>query len=61
MSPESATTTGWLVGGTTAVAVTAAVFAARRGMQLVLDRGRYARWDTEWDLVEPLWSARFRK
>ncbi|WBO62179.1 Rv1733c family protein [Streptomyces camelliae] len=61
MSPEAATTTGWLVGGTTAVAVAMAAFAAHAGMRLVLDRRRYAQWDTEWDVVEPVWSARFRR
>ena len=44
----------------TAVAVATGVFAARRGMRLVPDRRRYAQWGTDWDLVEPLWSARFR-
>ncbi|WP_309302215.1 hypothetical protein [Streptomyces sp. NBRC 110611] len=57
----AATTTGWLVGGTTAVAVATGVIAARTGMRLVLDRRRYAQWDAEWDLVEPGWSARFHQ
>jgi hypothetical protein len=59
MTADSATATGWLVGGMTAFAVAGVVFSARAGMGWVLDRRRYARWDAEWDLVEPGWSARF--
>jgi hypothetical protein len=36
-------------------------YAVRSGTRLLLDRGRYARWDADWDEVEPLWSARFRR
>lgn len=61
MSVRTATSTGWLAGGMTAVAVATGVFAAGAGMRLVLDRRRYGQWDAEWDLVEPHWSARFRK
>jgi hypothetical protein len=61
ITADNATATGWLVGAMTAVAVATWVFAARAGMRLVLDRRRYAQWGTDWDLVEPLWSARFRK
>ncbi|MFC5801673.1 hypothetical protein [Streptomyces formicae] len=61
MTADNATATGWLVGGMTAVAVSAGVFAARAGMRRMLDRGRAAQWDAEWDLVEPSWSARFRQ
>ncbi|UUN25640.1 hypothetical protein [Streptomyces sp. FIT100] len=61
MTQDNATATGWLVGGMTAVAVTAGVFTARAGMRLVLDRSRAAQWEAEWDLVEPSWSGRFRR
>ncbi|MGW7363521.1 Rv1733c family protein [Streptomyces sp. NPDC054841] len=61
MTADGATAAGWLVGSVTAIAVATGVFGARAGMRLVLDRGRYAQWDTEWDLVEPSWSARFRQ
>jgi hypothetical protein len=61
MTVSNATATGGLVGGMTAVAVATGLFAARAGMRLLLDRSRYAQWDTEWDLVEPRWSARFRQ
>lgn len=61
MSELNATTTGWFVGGMAAVGVGAGFFAARAGMRHVLDRRRYAQWDAEWDLVEPLWSSRFRR
>ncbi|AZQ39434.1 hypothetical protein EJ357_43370 [Streptomyces cyaneochromogenes] len=61
MSALGATTTGWFVGGMAAVGVIAGSFAARAGMRHMLDRRRYAQWDAEWDLVEPLWSERFRR
>lgn len=61
MNALNARTTGWFVGGMTAIGVTAGFFAARAGMRHVLDRRRYAQWEAEWDLVEPLWSARFRR
>lgn len=61
MSELNAATTGWFVGGMAAIGVGAGFFAARAGMRHVLDRRRYAQWDAEWDVVEPLWSARFRR
>ncbi|MGJ5830793.1 hypothetical protein [Streptomyces ossamyceticus] len=61
MSELNATTTGWFVGGMTAIGVGAGFYAARAGMRHVLDRRRYAQWDAEWNVVEPLWSARFRR
>jgi hypothetical protein len=61
MSRLNATTTGWFVGGMAAIGVGAGFFAARAGVRRVLDRRRYAQWDAEWNLVEPLWSARFRR
>ncbi|MFI2435332.1 hypothetical protein [Streptomyces sp. NPDC018693] len=61
MTELQARTNGWFGGGMAAVAVVAGVLAARSGMRRLLDRRRYAQWDTEWDLVEPLWSARFRR
>ncbi|GGR84151.1 membrane protein [Streptomyces humidus] len=57
----NATASGWLIGGMTAFGVAAGSYAAREGMRRVLDRRRYAQWDAEWDLVEPRWSARFRR
>ncbi|MFF1319521.1 hypothetical protein ACFVZZ_08805 [Streptomyces chartreusis] len=61
MSTLNAKATGWLVGGMVAAGVTASLFAARNGVRRVLDRRRYAQWEAEWVLVEPLWSARFRR
>ncbi|WP_406369484.1 hypothetical protein OG788_06485 [Streptomyces sp. NBC_00647] len=60
-SALNATTTGWMVGGMAAFGVAAGSYAAWAGIRLVLDRRRYAQWDAEWDLVEPQWSARFRR
>ncbi|MFK4106305.1 hypothetical protein ACI2L1_40890 [Streptomyces sp. NPDC019531] len=59
MPAGNATATGWLTGGLTALGVFAGFVAGRKGVRLALDRRRYAQWDAEWDLVEPLWSARF--
>jgi hypothetical protein len=61
MTTLTARTNGWFVGGMAAVGVVGGFFAARAGTRRVLDRRRYAQWDTEWDRVEPLWSARFRR
>lgn len=61
MSTLNAKTTGWFVGGMAAACVTAGFFATRAGMRHVLDRRRYAQWEAEWVLVEPLWSARFHR
>jgi hypothetical protein len=58
MPSGSAVATGWLAGGLTAGAVTAGVLGTRRSARYVLDRRRYAQWDAEWELLEPLWSKR---
>ncbi|MGW3151379.1 Rv1733c family protein [Streptomyces sp. NPDC001177] len=61
MNSVAAKANGWFVGAMAALGVVAGVHAARAAMRLALARRRYARWDTEWDLVEPLWSQRFRR
>ncbi len=61
MSRNQAVTTGWFAGGAAAIGVAAGVFAARTVVRHVLDRRRYAQWDAEWRLVEPLWAGRFRR
>ncbi|MFI9150627.1 hypothetical protein [Streptomyces sp. NPDC053367] len=61
MNALTAKTNGWFVGGAAALGAAAGVYAARAGVRHLLDRRRYAQWDAEWDLVEPLWSARFRR
>ncbi|WP_327312710.1 Rv1733c family protein [Streptomyces sp. NBC_01235] len=60
-STLNATTSGWMVGGMAAFGVAAGSCAAWAGVRRVLDRRRYARWDAEWLLVEPQWSARFHR
>ncbi|MEW2048062.1 hypothetical protein [Streptomyces sp. NPDC005476] len=57
----NATAGGMLIGGMTAFGLAAGTCTAWAGMSRVLDRRRYAQWDAEWDLVEPRWSARFRR
>ncbi|MER6012488.1 Rv1733c family protein [Streptomyces bluensis] len=61
MTAYNARATGWFAGTTAAAGMVAGFLAARAGMRRVLDRRRYARWEAEWALVEPLWSARFRQ
>ncbi|MDT0566164.1 hypothetical protein RM704_01485 [Streptomyces sp. DSM 3412] len=61
MNSLNAKAGGWLAGGMAAFGVALGCYAVRSGTRLLLDRGRYARWDAEWDRVEPLWSARFRR
>ncbi|MER6290762.1 Rv1733c family protein [Streptomyces sviceus] len=60
-STLNATSSGWMVGAMAAFGVAAGCYAALAGMRLILNRKRYAQWDAEWDLVEPQWSARFRR
>lgn len=52
---------GWFVGGMAVTSVAAGAFVTRAGMRHVLDRRRFAQWDAEWDLVEPMWTGRFRR
>ena len=52
---------GWFVGGMAVTSVATGAFVARAGMRHVLDRRRFAQWDAEWDLVEPLWTGRFHR
>ncbi|MDW8805527.1 hypothetical protein P1P68_12240 [Streptomyces scabiei] len=61
MNTLNAKASGWLAGGMAAFGVAMGCYAVRSGTRLLLDRGRYARWDADWDKVEPLWSARFRR
>ncbi|WP_314225030.1 Rv1733c family protein [Streptomyces zaehneri] len=61
MSTLNARTSGWFVGVMAAFGVAVGTYGAWAGTRLVLDRRRYARWDAEWDLVEPQWSGRFRR
>lgn len=60
-SKLNATVTGWFAGGMAAAGVGVGFLTARAGMRGALNRRRYAQWDAEWDLVEPVWSARFRR
>ncbi len=64
-SPPANATTAWsngfFVGGMAALGTVVGIYALRAAVGLLLDRRRYAHWDVEWDLVEPRWSARFRR
>ncbi|MGW6543726.1 Rv1733c family protein [Streptomyces massasporeus] len=63
-APANATTAwsnGFFVGGMAALGTFIGIHAVRAAVGRLLDRRRYARWDVEWDLVEPTWSARFRR
>ncbi|KES09106.1 membrane protein [Streptomyces toyocaensis] len=61
LTERQAVTNGWFVGSVTVIGGAAGVFMTRAGTRLVLDRRRYARWDAEWELVEPRWTGRFRR
>ncbi|MFK4153672.1 hypothetical protein ACI2LV_17025 [Streptomyces fungicidicus] len=61
LTNRQALANGWFMGGITVLSVTAGVFLTGAGVRLVLDRSRYARWDAEWELVEPRWAGRFRR
>ncbi|MEU0215277.1 hypothetical protein ABZ281_09175 [Streptomyces sp. NPDC006265] len=64
-SPPANATTAWsngfFVGGMAALGTVVGIYAVRAAAGHLLDRRRYAQWDVEWDLVEPRWSARFRR
>ncbi|MFF9809852.1 hypothetical protein ACF1G5_32890 [Streptomyces coeruleorubidus] len=63
--PPATATTAWsngcFMGGMAAIGLVVGVYGVRAGAGRVLDRRRFAQWDAEWDLVEPQWSARFRR
>lgn len=60
-STLNATTTGWVMGGAAAFGVAFGAYGLWAGTRWLVDRRRYAQWDTEWERAEPLWSARFRR
>lgn len=53
-----AAATAWTAALVTATAVPLTAVLVWKGSLLVLDRRRYARWDTEWRQVEPRWTRR---
>lgn len=61
MNAAEAQANGWFVAGMAALGVALGAHAAQAAMRLALDRRRYAQWEVEWILVEPLWSGRFRR
>lgn len=61
MTATTAWSNGFFVGGMAAIGVIVGVYAVRAGVGLALDRRRFGQWDAEWGLVEPQWSARFRR
>ncbi|MFG2580013.1 Rv1733c family protein [Streptomyces malaysiensis] len=60
-SPSTARSMGWFTGCLTAAAVAAVALTGRARVRRALDRGRYARWEAEWKVVEPAWSGRNRR
>ncbi|MFD6036686.1 hypothetical protein G6W51_04015 [Streptomyces coelicolor] len=61
MTENQAVTTSWFTGTAAAAGFAAVIYVTRKGMRHELDRKRYAQWDAEWERVEPLWAARFRR
>ncbi|WKX69008.1 hypothetical protein [Streptomyces sp. XD-27] len=55
---SSATATGWTAGAMTAAAGVTAVWGTRAAVRWAFDRRRYAQWEKEWDVLEPVWSRR---
>ncbi|WP_404867390.1 hypothetical protein ACI1MP_01050 [Kitasatospora griseola] len=53
---SQATAAAWTAALITAAAVPLACALTWRGTTYVLDRSRYARWDAEWQQVEPRWT-----
>jgi len=58
MSPSDAVIGAWLAALVAAGVVAALGFAARGSAIRLLDRRRYAQWETEWAELEPRWSGR---
>ncbi|GLW74114.1 hypothetical protein Kpho02_64120 [Kitasatospora phosalacinea] len=53
-----ATAAAWTAALVTATALPLAATLTWKGALYVLDRRRYARWDAEWQQVEPRWTRR---
>ena len=47
-----------LLGGSAGAAFCGLTYLAGRGVRLGIDRHRAARWDKEWEVVEPHWGHR---
>jgi hypothetical protein len=60
-TPGQAVVSGWTSGVTVAVAGAVTAMLAWNGFTRLLDRRTYARWDAEWEQVEPHWSRRLRE
>lgn len=58
VTQDRAAAVGVVVGLATAIGVAAIVGGAWKSVRVSLDRCRSARWDREWELVEPSWSGR---
>ncbi|MET7935522.1 hypothetical protein [Streptomyces sp. NPDC005322] len=58
---STARTMGWFTGFMTAGAVATLLIAARARIRQALDSRRYAQWEAEWKVVEPVWSGRSRR
>jgi hypothetical protein len=56
--PSSPAATGAAAAGLAVAGVAVVTLSAHTGLRLLLDRHRYARWDAEWEALEPVWSHR---
>ncbi|WP_329433873.1 hypothetical protein [Streptomyces anthocyanicus] len=59
LSTGLVTATAWFVGLMAGAAVIAVCGGTWAVVRLILNRGRYRRWETDWKQVEARWSSRF--
>ncbi|MCC2273916.1 hypothetical protein LKL35_00410 [Streptomyces sp. ET3-23] len=60
MRREEALTAGWFAACLTGAGLVLVYCGARAALVGMLNRRRYARWEAEWEAVEPRWSGRSR-
>ncbi|GAA0425057.1 hypothetical protein [Streptomyces luteireticuli] len=60
MQRDEAMAAGWFAACMTGMGLVMVFFAVRAVFVRALNRRRYARWQAEWEAVEPRWSGRSR-